>query len=488
MRLNLQICFRIFVFLFVFLLFSRTELSAETKVAIFSGNSSNIGSKALLLETTKQVYKVFNELGRVIPIKLKNVSAVLEDNSENSKSYQELAKELNAQIYVVINVFIKRSKVLATVNIVSLTKQYSLLNKKYNVKTLIPKNISSLVGIKIASLHRLIPLKTSIIENSSNYSLIDSGQWNGLSVGNYKTDKGEIFNVKRVSRFNSLVLFKKRKKKGFSFIIDDISNYKNVIKWYQNKIKENTINRYIVNESKLNGLDPEKRFFQSLLIINPGSNILLPGYGSYLSTGTMGFTNPKLDENSLGITTAVFLTQLMYIPVTTKFDANFFPWIKDGDKSSSQSRLHSYLWWMLPITFTASYMDQLSYQFKKNKSLPPFFHNSNTTAFLLSTFFPGTGHFYKGNKKNGWIYYTLELSLGGGFFYYGMNSKKGKFFLASFLLVKIIDVTHAYFSNSNYDFYENEKDEAYKNIDFSLNLEKEDSGGSIVNFAVSNKF
>ena len=479
---------KLFAFsVFIFFLASSNAFS-QSKVAIFTINNSGVGTKALLNESTKSIYRVFNDLGRFMPIELKKVSAKVRENTGSKKSYHEIAKDLNAEIYVVVSVYSVGGKVQGELHVVSKNEKFKKMNKKFIVKSYLPLNVPDLFALKIASLHENVPIRPTVIEKKFKFFVIDVGQWHGISKGVYKLSKDENFEIKRVSRFSSLVLFKSDKPVGFNFIIRKYPEYKKSIELHTKRVKEKTTDAYMLDKKKLSGVDAEKQFLQTIVVINPIANLFLPGYAGYLSTGTLGFRNPKLDNTSLGITMGFYLSQLSIVPLMTGFDANFFPWIEDTDRSESVQRLHSYLWLTLPFTFTASYMDQLRRQLKKNRNLPPFFHNADTTSAMLSLLFSGTGHFYKGNQKAGWLYYTSQFTLGGAAFYYGADSKEGKILFSVFAVVKVVDIVHAWFSATGYKFYEKEMNETHRNIRYSFNVKTSIEGDPVVNFAIINKF
>jgi hypothetical protein len=139
----------------------------------------------------------------------------------------------------------------------------------------------------------------------------------------------------------------------------------------------------------------------------------------------------------------------------TGFKTNFFPWVKDSDKTSEMQRLHIFLWASLPLTYSASFYNQLAWQYHSKDLLPPLFIDSDNTAAVISLFVPGGGLFYKGQRGAGFAFYAAEMSLLGYGIYTGESEKRRAAFIG-LAAVKVIDIAAAYFVPPGYRVFRDE--------------------------------
>jgi hypothetical protein len=165
------------------------------------------------------------------------------------------------------------------------------------------------------------------------------------------------------------------------------------------------------------------------------------------------------------------ITHLGLVPVMTDFEVNFFPWVKDSSKSKQMKRLHYFMWGTIPLTFTASFFSQLSYNYTEKNILPPQFESYNTSAAILSIFVPGGGMFYKGYRWTGWSFYLSEMTL-AGFAVHAEDKKDRKIFIGSLAALKCIEITASYIITPSYDFFKKEISHS-DNINFFAGLDRD---------------
>ena len=234
------------------------------------------------------------------------------------------------------------------------------------------------------------------------------------------------------------------------------------------------------------GFNSEKRFAEGICFMNMCTSPCLPGYASYLSTDYMGVKkapNTMVIILSLGI----FIAQTCTIEFMTGFTSNIFPWNRDSDKSERMQDLHIFLWSSIPMTFGASYIDQLTYQLKLANKLPPFFKHKDEAALMFSLFIPGGGLFYKGYSFAGWGYHITELSL-VSYGIYNYNKDSGRYALYGAAALKLIELIHAYIAKTDYDYYNMEKDRSFNDVSVSLGFRQQRADDSVYTLGANLRF
>jgi hypothetical protein len=320
-----------------------------------------------------------------------------------------------------------------------------------------------------------VPLHSDIIKTLPDGSaIINAGQWHGLEIGKYKTNLGQV-EITNVSRYESVIT-------GINFAgmnsieFKVLPNLKRYIKKINYDIEENTAKTYSVDEilDKKGGRVQES--IKGACVINMGASVILPGYGSFLATEYMGIEMGVVDYQGIFITYALLTTHLGLVPVMTDFKVNFFPWVKDSGKTVQEKRLHYFLWGTIPLTFTASFFSQLSYNYTEKNILPPVFESHDTSAAVLSIFVPGGGLFYKGYRWTGWSIYISEMTI-ASFAIYTENKKNRNILVGSLAAIKCLEIAASYIITPAYGFFQKERRGGYHppahNINFYVGINKD---------------
>ena len=466
--------FKKFIFLFFFIFYFCFPAVAKTfypqsNIAIFTIKKNTFKLDFLLNQTKDSLEETLYKFGRFLPVdqsKLKKafISVLEQESTSLEEVYYKTAQRLKVDLYVLLSAYSEKETIFSQMKIIPLAKEYESLKQVFLVKSKIFANLPLKLNKKLIDLHKDLPLKAEIIKQEGEDSfLLNAGQWQGLKPGIYSTVGKEEIEVLESQRYCSLIKIdgKKGQKKKNSFLIKIYPLVEEELKDLDKKIKINTLRKYELEQTRLKGSDAEKKFLESTCIINPGSNACLPGYGSFLSTGYLGLQQEKTEIPKVVLSTTLIMSHFLFIPIKTNFKTNFIPLIHVNDKTKREHRLHCFLWASLPLTITASYFDQLAFQFKNEKILPPFFKNQDAAAFSFSLFIPGGGLFYKGYNYLGWGYYSFEMAL-ASYGVYHFNDKEKSFpAFISLGAIKLLELANAYFINSSYDFYNLETSQNY---------------------------
>lgn len=480
----------IFIITFLFLLVN-IKLNAQeiSKVAVFGVPQKYPMLNALTIESVKLCSEYFEELGRFVPVPPREIDQAAKKAQSVSNSieyFKKTAKILNADIFVIIAVFQRNNTIHGEMKIFSLNKKYIKLQKSVNVKTKIKNNIPLLLAREVIKSHEKLTIWANI-RNIKNNDLVvlNAGQWHGLEKDKYNiVDSGSI-EILQANFYTSFGKIKNNKKR-----IIEIELYPDIadnIDQIDSTIEENILEKYSIENNQLKGLDAEKKLLEGLCIINPGSNICLPAYGSFLSTYHLGFKSAEPSYYGLWATAIFLTTQIMAVPVATEFKSNFFPWKQDSDKNNSMKSLHVFLWASIPFTISSSYLDQLSYQFHDKKVLPPMFENRNSMAGFLSVLIPGGGMFYKGYRIIGWGFYTTEMGL-ASYAMYNRDEKNGKYAFAALGAIKALEVFASIVIGPSYKVF---RDENYidstTDVSFGINSDY-NNRGTKYSYSILKKF
>lgn len=449
----------IIAFLIIFLCpaFADSKIVSENdfsgKVGIF-GIAGNRTSAALTNQTADYIKKIFNDCGRFLPVENKQLDAALNHSKENNDKdiYLHAAKLLNLDIFVIVSSFQIGDIIYSDLRVVPLNESYGNLKKTVRLKSRNNLNIPLKTGREIAILHEKLPVIARVekVYNDSLY-LINAGEWHGLKNDKNYSIKGTEIKIVQTGRFESLVKIPFKKNEREKILIKIYPDTESIVKEIKDDISRNTIAKYSIAD--VSPKNTGKRLLESVCLVNIGTNILIPGYGAFLTTSYMGFENPQPDLYGITLSLSLVTMHFLLPEIMTNFNINFFPWKQDPDKTERMQDFQKFLWLSLPLTFSASYMHQLAYQFSRSEILPPFFHDRDNIAGLFSVIIPGGGLFYKGHKLAGWGFYFSEMVL-AGYTVYNYDKDYGKYALYSLGAIKLIDIVFAYFAGSGYAFYD----------------------------------
>jgi hypothetical protein len=405
--------------------------------------------------------KVCTRLGRYIPVgdlSIKKATSILAGKARDSLTAGDIAAATEADLTLIISVVQEGNASIAAIDMI---KKSSSEYKRTNLRSKILSMIPLQVEREVILLHEKIPLECTIRSILPDRSMIiTAGEFHGLRQGkSYTSDRAGKVTVIESSQYESHVTAENDCNPGDRMVFQIFTDCASERDRINREIHEQIVRRYGSEHTVMAGIpDPEKRFLEGVLVVNMGGDILLPGYGAYLSTFYMGFKDPKPAYSGMALAVGVELTQLLMVPVMTNGRGslleNIFP-ISGSGKNENQLRLHQYLWATIPFTFAVAYCDQLAYQYHQMRVLPPLFMNEDRSAVILSLLVPGGGFFYKGYREIGWGYYLTELSL-GGYAFYRKGDRRGDIALWSLAGVKAIEMVSAFIAPVNYQFYRDE--------------------------------
>ena len=464
----------------------RAEDMPRQGVAIFADNVSSASLSGILTASAIRAAEVFSRLGRFYPADERKLAAAYEKTGNQPGSDIEAARAINCNLCLKLNCTSDGQVYYLTLVIIPLGNEYKSLGREIRLKTRIAANLPALVAREIAYLHTGIPLKADIVERKGPLLTINAGQWHGLSVREYHLRGGVILNVLRTGRYESMCSIKPERKDA-SITVDIFPDVKPVVASIDEEIDADTYRRYAIDEL-IPGSDPQQRFAESMCVINPGANLCMPGYGSYLATGYLGFQNPRYDVTGIAVSASTVMLHILTPVFATGFRGNFLPWIQDADKNDHVYRTGIYLWGTLPMAFSAGFLDSLAVQYAASEKLPPFFRDRDTAAAVLSLMVPGGGLFYKGHRPWGWFYYFTEIPLGAAGCWIG--SGKGAVVAFSLLgFVKVVDMVHAYIAKPGYPFFTRELERGEENtVSFSPGVSFTPEGESVLRIGLTAGF
>lgn len=429
---------------------SPLALMALPRAAVFSMPADNPSIAALTIETHRRTVHALELLGR-FEITGESVLSSAWEQSDKTTFYERCmhsAQLSDSSVVIMLSVYQTGANSFAEAVVRPVDSRFPGLRKNIRVRSGIMQNIPYLIEREIALLHENLPVHYTRIGSGMPF-VIDAGTRSGIVPGNYTTSSGGV-RVLEVSDTRA-VIDRAIAPQGRIEVYPRVDAY---LKETTDSINDGIARRYGPGYAYMNGEGFEKRYLQSIFVINPLGNLVLPGYASYLSVNYIGIEGPKPSYPTMAIGASVYLYQLLWMPVSSGFKENFFPFVK-GDKTKAQQRYHTWLWATIPLNFTVCYFDHLALQYRNADLLPPFFENRDNVAALLSAVIPGGGHFYKGARITGWSYYGGEFALFGyGIHHY--DSEMGKNALMAGAIVKAADIVHAYFARPSYGFFNRE--------------------------------
>lgn len=483
------------VLIALFLLIPGGHLAAQKievpgTIALFPLQHSGIQLNALSEKSAQAIIDVCDRLGRFLPVELEKSEKALEAIPQGSgdEALYKAAQQLKADLFGVISIATDGNTFTGTVAIRSVAGKYKSLQHNITVRSKVMMNIPTKLAREIALLHKNMPLSVNILETRNGCYLVNSGQWHGLSPRSYRTEQGEEITILTMNRYQSLASLSGRVFPSSQITIRMYPPYKAVVNELDKLIEYNTNSKFSLTAQGDQGKNPEKNFTTGMCIVNPGANVCLPGYGSYLSTSYMGFKETKPSVGGIVFSSLLILTHFLLPEFLTGFKINFIPGVMDSDKTTDMNNLQIFCWATVPLSVTVAFLDQLAYQFKINNALPPFFMNRNETALALSLFIPGGGMFYKGYRIPGWTFYLPELSLAGFMVYYSDDQKKLMYAGIALGGLKIIELITVYFCPPAFDFFKYEQEGAIQKTHITFRLDPAETGDLTYKIGLSANF
>jgi len=457
-------------------------------LAIFPVYTGNGAGDSILKTVSDRISDACAASGRFIPAEYNSLQSAYSsaDGKDREEFYRNAAVMLQAEAYVLINLYKDGSGLRAVVEFIPIAPYLEGKGFKYSVYAEVPENIPLKAGRLFAIELRRFPLYARVLEMKENKTfIISAGQWHGLDTGRYGTSAGTV-EVMELSRYNAVC-------RGISPVAGEVLNFNKYpdndayTDMLEEMILENTITRYGTDTL----LDKRKGGAQELIIatclVNQGASFCVPGYGSFLSMNYLGIENPDPNWTVVGLTMLLTAGHLALPSAVTGFEINFFPWIRDSDKTRGMERLQWFLWCTIPLTFTVSYYSQLSEQYGAKGLLPPVFAHHDTTAVILSALIPGGGLFYKGYTSTGWAFYSGEMALAGCSVYL-CGSRTGRYCLAGLAMLKAADILAAWIFSPSYDNYRNEVSSAGGSVGFSAAFLPSGEGSGEFMMSVTKRF
>jgi hypothetical protein len=390
---------------------------------------------------------MFAGMGRYNPLPENALSPQIAQiyTSDNNFDRERFIREKNLSLFISISIVPRGGKYLGSIEVLPAGGRVRTVNFESTIVSVV------ILGMEreIILLHEKKALSCAVLKQvSPGKYLLDEGDSAGLLPGiEYAGTKGECVTIIQTAR-NTSFAGSDSPLEG-TVILKKFTDTDEYLSKNTDSVEKEIFRKYSSESTILAGIPPEKRFVESVLIINPLSNIILPGYGASLSTSYMGFKNPKYSFPGIGMTLAFEAYQLGYTSWVTDRKGNFFPWVADHDKTAQQLRYQRYLWSTLPVTWTVSFCDQLSAQYESSAILPPYFANRDSAAFFLSAVIPGGGLFYKGYRASGWSVYTAEFAA-MGFYVRHKGEHKSRYGLYGAGAVKLGELACAYLLPPSY--------------------------------------
>ena len=448
------------------------EKHISSRIAVFIKPVQGHQMRSLVMSAGRSVLDTLNHCGRFMPFDQNKINGALQRSLKSGMKdvYKRAAQNLNADLYIIVSIDRLLALTYGKLTIVPLSDKYSRLKKTIHIQSKIPTNIPHKMARILADLHSDIPIKATVLRKRGNLRTISAGQWHRLKSGRYNTEEGQSISVVQTGRFQSLAKIPNELIKKKSFYIETYPDVSDYVEDIDKKIFRNIMQKHSIGSKILKGDDPEKRIISGILVINTGANVCIPGFGSYLATEYMGVGGKSPSVAGIFLSAGLVVTHFTLTEILTEFNTNFFPWNQDSDKTNGMNNLHIFLWATLPITFTASYLDQLAHQYSEYRVLPPFFSTRDEAAAVFSLLIPGGGLFYKGHRFLGWSYYSVEMFLAGYGFYFLESKNRSTFAFVTLGIVKLIEMIHAYFVRPNYDFFNYEMEEGVRIEGVSMGL------------------
>ncbi len=451
------------------------------RIAVISIPQPSLQMSALSERSAEAVGEAFHRMGRFMPVDPARVRQALEDLPANAgdDALQKAAKAMGADLVALITLEMMGTTAYGTVTIIPISKRYMGMRKSASVRSRILMNLPLKLARETARFHRDLPVEARILEKREGLCLLNAGQWHGLEPGRYRAEGGEPVVIMNVGRYRSLALLPGSLVTAGEIRIVARPPFRAFIRELDDRIEYATYYRYGLQTAGVGTPDPEKGLVDGVCVINPGANILLPGYGTYLAATRLGFKKPAPSIPGVVFSTALVLTHFLLPEAMTGFKINFFPGVMDRDKTVAMNRLQIFLWSTLPVTVSAAYMDQMTHLCKTNDALPPFFMKRNETALALSVVIPGGGLYYKGHRLTGWGFYLTEMSL-AAFCVYGMDNRKHLAYGGIALgAVKLIELAAAFFAPTSYEIHRIEREGEIRPGSLSMDIGPSPGGGLV---------
>jgi hypothetical protein len=408
---------------------------------------------------------LFDRLGRYSVLPDKSLSPMIAQmyTSDNSFDRERFIRDKNLSMFVSVSIVPRSGKYLGILEILPAGGRVKTLYFESTIVSVVMLGMER----EIISLHAKTPIRCAVMKKLADGKyLLDEGDAAGLVPGKTcEGSDGERVSVLQTARNSSLV--RSSVPLEGTVVLKEYPDTGEFLNENDRLAEKEIMLRYSSESTVLSGASLEKRFVESVLIINPLSNIILPGFGASLSTSYMGFSAPRYSYAGIGMTLAFESYQLLYTPKETGWKGNFFPWVNDSDKSARQLRYQRYLWGTIPLTWTVAYMDQLSAQYTGFNVLPPFFDRRDSAACSLSLIIPGGGLFYKGYRSAGWSVYTAEFA-SMGYYVRNRGERKARYGLYACGGVKLAELALAYFLPPSYMSYTDGKGSRGGNLRFTL--------------------
>lgn len=476
----------IIIIVFILCILINSLPAAAGTAAVYPAYTGNPVLDHILSSAEYKLNEMFHKSGRYYPADYhrKKISLEKAQGGSSEEFYKNAARLIHADIAVILSIDSQRGSFLLKMTGTEFGRDGEKTLFEAIITSSIPENIPLKAALHFSDFFNNLKLEAEVIRiDESGSGVINAGQWNGLEQGEYRTSAG-IVKVTSLTRYNAVVSGTAISA-GDRVVFDIYPDMTDYFRDTERLLKLNTVKKYGTDEILNRREGAAKELTYGTCIINPGANLFLPVYGSFLSVEYMGIEKSTPDRTGLIIASVITAGHFMLPGMMTGFKTNFFPWVKDSDKTSEMQRLHIFLWASLPFTYTASFYNQLAWQYHSKDLLPPLFIDSDNTAAVLSFFVPGGGLFYKGHRGAGAGFYAAEMSLLGYGIYSGSSSKSKAAFIG-FGAVKIIDIASAYFVKPAYRVYRDEVAGTYPS--FSLGIAPGIEGEGEFTFSVTQSF
>ncbi len=458
--------------------------------AIFMIPQKDIQINALLERTVDSLHDAFRHVGRLLPVERSAARKTLEGTEApgTEAHYRNAAGKLGVKVYLVVMAGRSGDTFYGHVKLIPLSEEYAPLRRDFTVRSRVLLNIPLKLDRLIVKHLRDLKLSVPVGPDRDGLRTIGAGQWHGLVPGPCRLVSGEEIRIVECGRYHSIASFPPSFGSRSRTAIDRVPETFRYLRNLDRDIELNIYRRYGLRENQLKGADPEKKMAEAIMVVNPGANLLIPGYGTYLSTGYLGFKDSSPSIPGVILTTSLMVTHFTLPEFMTNFKINFAPWVRDRDKTLAMRDFQIFLWATFPVTVATGFMDQLAHQFILKETLPPFFLNKDEAALAFSVIIPGGGMFYKGYRFFGWGFYGAEMCLAGFAVYHRRDKKKSTTLFLALGSLKISEMIVSYIVPPGYQFYRLEKESEASIPSLSFGLNYDDSGIPAVAFSATMKF
>jgi hypothetical protein len=161
-------------------------------LVIFTAFTGNPIYDEILSASERALVNTCNTAGRLIPVEFNYRKTALEKNPDQDTDtrYMNAAIYLDAKVYAVLTAYYENGDYALNLRVIPVKDDYKELKHETVVYSKIPANIPLKAAREFANILKSVPLHSDIIKTLPDGSaIINAGQWHGLEIGKYKTNR-----------------------------------------------------------------------------------------------------------------------------------------------------------------------------------------------------------------------------------------------------------------------------------------------------------